>query len=142
MISYLHPSLTQQASVKRDWLIAFILQAIANFVAAAFNRPTITNPQTLPWWFGLCIMSIVAFLFYYFIYYCAYKKQGTKLLLFMLITTPISKLLAFIVPFLSRPSHVPLALRIATELVIVFFLLQSFRLFWINKQLQATTHNR
>lgn len=79
MISYFTPSLTQQTSVKRDWLTALILQVIVSFVVAAFNRPAVTNLQTTPGLIGLLIVTVVAFLIFYFIYYCAYKKQGTKL---------------------------------------------------------------
>jgi len=82
-----------EIKIRKQWLALLVIIPIWNF---AFNLMYIQSDpsvKTMPAWFVYCNTVFVLFsplVFNYILYYCAFKKPGTKLLTFVLIFTPIS----------------------------------------------------
>jgi glucan phosphoethanolaminetransferase (alkaline phosphatase superfamily) len=80
--------------IRKQWLLAFAICVTVGAISAVVSQLTIdysSMPQS-PWfiyWIIACtILGLVGFPF--LIYHCAYKKQGTKLLTFLLVVLPVS----------------------------------------------------
>lgn len=134
-MNFFKPTIEQANIVKKDWLISFIIQFIANAAVSIImsKQPGLSHlPLSVPAWTFPLIGIAIGSCFSYLIYYCAYKKNGTKWLLLILIAAPLGLALSIF-------QYIPV-LGIANTLVVAFiqlyYFIYTFRLYNINKQLQ------
>ena len=83
----------EQMATRKNWLRMLVLLFLMEIVYSAVMTPKDPNFILMPSW-GKALMVSCSVLpsaaVRYLIYYCAYKKPGTKLLTFLLVATPIA----------------------------------------------------
>lgn len=143
MFSYFMPTLQKKEKVRYEWFLSFLMQAILVPLIGLIDKKSIffnalqgdisqTNFPELPLWILLVPAVTVLFLIEYCIYYCGYKKYGTKLLQCLFIINP----LLFILFVLPRNYHCIGLAWCAMYFIKAYFWLQCYRLYKINKALK------
>ena len=141
--------LAQKKTIKRNWLIAYVLSTIASFLTIPSEMydfvfknkdpffQTLNTPQQQTFYFvflfGFIILIGIIFhiILFMFFYHCSYTKSGTKLLLSYLIFMGICTTLALIhfvtittSGFLTFVYLVPFR---------IYFYVMSYHLYKLNK---------
>lgn len=78
------------AKVKQNWLISFVLYYVILIFLKPFifrNQEILSNMQALGSFFTIRILAAVIIM--WIVYYCVYKKSGTKWLALMLFSLPL-----------------------------------------------------
>ena len=130
--------------VRRQWLIVVFL----SLLIAAFNAVMrFRYDHSLDFFplarYGFAFFSMAgALAFAYSAYYCAYKKPGTKLLVFCLLITTlsfISTLIFYLQGKLHPPAYIPYygTYAITTQGLGLWWMILCLKMRKINKRLQA-----
>lgn len=122
------------AKIKRQWLIAFILMVVINWLsyAAAVFLSNLSSDKKI-----VCIFVFAPLMIAIsrgFIYYCAYKKGGTKLLGFQMFAAPLYTLVS-VCEEIKKGADIQQTLIGATIMlpVLIFYLTKSYSLYQLNK---------
>lgn len=114
---------------KNFWFAAVVAITLFNLIFTvlktneAFQENSIPQSITL---FSLVIATITTLLFLFAIYYCSYRKPGTKLLTFMLISYPAGVVITMIMAILGK---MPVEFQSLSAVTIT--LLQQAAALWI-----------
>lgn len=98
--------------IRKQWLIGWISLTVMNLIytfLSLYSEPAFQSFPEMRKMMSLLILPLAA-LFAWIFFYCAYRKPGTKLLLFSICSTVFSVLLLpflFLIGKLSLPSFMP-----------------------------------
>lgn len=132
IMHYLKPTINKARAVKKTWLAALIMQGLAAIAFTFLKLPAIPEAVTFPIVAMRIFAIIIGLGILDMLYRSAYKKNNSTWLLIILIFGPLS-IIANAYKNIERAGLMLSALYIIIQ---TFFLLQSFRLYIINKQLQ------
>ncbi|PIS02042.1 MAG: hypothetical protein COT85_07850 [Chlamydiae bacterium CG10_big_fil_rev_8_21_14_0_10_42_34] len=137
----------QDNKTRKTWITLLIITTIANISYSTINfftAPVHTALQNATPQYSLFVISISivgALLTGYIMYRCAYKKPGTKLLTFMIYSTPITYAATILMWMLGKlPELTPtysLYLAASTALTVWWYTLH-LKMRAINRQLKAS----
>jgi hypothetical protein len=98
--------------VRKQWFIVFIVSVLINCITTTlqilFDPNTANIPLVKPIFMTVSLSILVTFNFIF--YRCAYKKPGTKLLVFFLIMTIITLVITpifYLTGKIQPPPHIP-----------------------------------
>ncbi len=130
---------------RKQWLTVLIASGVLNLCYFASQTPGNPAYSQFPEWVSYLILAINGLsllLFSYIFYRCIYRKPGTKLLMFILITAPIAMfaaILGYISGKVPLPSNTWLwAHTLVSNVLGVWWYILNLKMRRINKKLQKT----
>ena len=134
-------------SIRKKWLISLICIITLNQIKMIIDIFNSGKTLNIPTWFNYSILVFVIFLtaaYLWIAYRCAYKKPGTKLLTFLIISGPIGILSTIVglilgkLPSLSQ-SWESLVIAIFQLAGALWLLFLNWKLRITNKKLQQSS---
>ncbi len=129
---------------RKQWLISFLAITILNQIYVIFNTLSSDPIPNMPIWFNPYMMAInliLPTLFSWATYHCAYKKPGTKLLTFLLISSPVGIILTAVLFSLGKlpqiaESRAIMSITLLQQAAGLWLFILNWKMRTINKKLQ------
>lgn len=134
--------------IRKQWLSLLLVGLCVSMIGHFIQSQQLFNLNQMP--IGGLALFLIPLLFQlafsYIIYYCAYQKPGTKLLLFCLILTGFSVALTpilYFLGFIKNPGYIPFygIYLTLSEALGIFWTITCWKMRSINQRLKALSNS-
>lgn len=132
---------TNEIKIRTQWLVLLILSTVIN-LSDPHNIITLKSSETCTSWvrtLAFLVNTTITLLTSFIVYFCAYRKPGTKILTFTLFSVPIKYLIcAFFIFKFKKEFHGNYSV-IALQIIPIWSYILDWKMRILNKIRQKTT---